>query len=87
MILLIEGEPRSGKTHLARQQSPAMAVYDSMNRAQIMDIGQTRHRILVQTIMITGDHETMVFAEKIFRQRNTGEPIIRMEVFAPELIL
>tara|TARA_R100000963_G_C4637335_1_gene101237 strand:+ start:814 stop:1086 length:273 start_codon:yes stop_codon:yes gene_type:complete len=90
MIILIEGERGTGKTYLCRELysvvgNKLISFNDGATRAQVAQVAQFRNRIPHSVVVITGDFDTIEYAESILRRALTGEAIVRLECKEPTL--
>lgn len=85
MIILIEGDIRTGKTSFCKEflSSGKAAVNDSSTRVEVDEICRRRNKIPNAIVIITGDAETIEYAEQTFRAANRAEPIFRLEIKEP----
>lgn len=89
MIILIEGEKGTGKTFFCRELNSAtagkMRFFDACDCAQVVQIAQTINRIPENVIVLTGDTETIDYAELVLRRVASVMPISRLEVKEPTI--
>ena len=89
MIILIEGDMGVGKTYLCREYMSATngraCINDSSTRVEVDEICRRRIHLPHDIIIITGDHDTIEYAEQKFRAARRAEPIVRLELKEPTL--
>ena len=87
MIILIEGDINTGKTSFCKEflnsARATAAVNDSSTRVEVDEICRRRNQIPNEVVIITGDAQTIEYAERTFRAANRAEPVFRLEIKEP----
>lgn len=91
VIILIDGEPETGKTYFCRELYKVLGRHehfsfnDSVTMEQVLLIARDRVKIPHPVLVLTGNKNVILSAERILRSRKTVEPIVRLTIRDPAL--